>query len=64
MPISALLLSVPFLPPPVISPPTYPSLLLPTTSFLLTPSPPGRHVEHVGASVLTVVDAGDALVTV
>ena len=39
VPISALLLSVPFLPPPVISLPTYPSLLLPTTSFLLSPSP-------------------------
>ena len=40
-----------------ISPPSY--YFLP--SF---PISPGWHIEHVGASVLAVVDAGDVLVTV
>ena len=40
-----------------ISPPSY---------YFLPPFPisPGQHVEHVGASILAVVDAGDMLVTV
>ena len=45
---------VPILPPPAISPPTCPSILL----LLLPPSFPmsvGQRVERIGASVLTVV---------
>ena len=46
---------------------SFPCLLIHLSSFLLLPSfsiSPGRHIEHVGASILAVVDAGDALVTV